>query len=118
MGTTEITRNIFGESKKGGTHTDFKDVLFSMLSSADEDKALTTTMCLASSRDLDAKLRQVCVKRECSENDPNVHILDFHPDLGEESWGCYAKIGGNDRRYAVLKQPQKSYGSWQVWRSI
>ena len=44
--------------------------------------------------------------------DPNVHILEYHPGgRGEETNDVYSKIGGNDWRYAVLKEPVMSYGS-------
>ena len=65
VGTTEITRNIFGESTKGGTQlSDFKDVLFSMLSNAEEERLLTSTINEASRRDLfNAKVRKICTSR-------------------------------------------------------
>ena len=52
--------------------------------------------------------------------DPDVHVLECHPDRGDEGNDAFAKIGGNDWRYVILKKPSLgSVGlraSKNIWR--
>ena len=77
-----------------------------MLSNAGEERLLTSTINEASRRDLfNAKVRKICTSRCGVRMDPDVHILECHPDREDESNDAFAKIGGNDWRYVILKKP-------------